>query len=122
MEYPARFPIRAAKPKVPRHHSRRSGPAWGSFRDLAVLLAEAVRALGFGARIVSGYLFDPQSDLVGSAGPGLTHAWTEIYVPGAGWTTFDPTNRSVGSKIHHCTSHFVQNPIPAQTSSSSKTS
>lgn len=71
---------------------------WGSCRDFAVLLAEAARTLGFGARIVSGYLFDPQDSLVGSAGPGSTHAWTEIYIPGAGWITFDPTNRSVGSK------------------------
>ncbi len=71
---------------------------WGSCRDFAVLLAEAARTLGFGARIVSGYLFDPENDRVGSAGSGSTHAWTEIYVPGAGWITFDPTNRSVGSK------------------------
>ncbi|WP_233092774.1 transglutaminase family protein [Paracoccus sp. IB05] len=71
---------------------------WGACRDFAVLLAEAVRVLGFGARIVSGYLFNPQNDLPGTAGPGSTHAWTEIYVPGAGWITFDPTNRSVGPK------------------------
>ena len=70
---------------------------WGSCRDFAILLAEAARVLGFGARIVSGYLYDPENDLVGSVGSGSTHAWTEIYVPGAGWITFDPTNRSVGS-------------------------
>lgn len=71
---------------------------WGSCRDFAVLLAEAARTLGFGVRIVSGYLFDPQDNLVGSAGPGSTHAWVEIFVPDAGWITFDPTNRSVGPK------------------------
>ncbi|APG49316.1 transglutaminase family protein [Phaeobacter porticola] len=70
---------------------------WGSCRDFAVLLAEAARRLGLGARIVSGYLSDPQTSLVGSAGSGSTHAWVEIFIPGAGWIAFDPTNRSVGS-------------------------
>ncbi len=69
---------------------------WGSCRDFAVLFAEAVRTLGFGARIVSGYLHDPQGSAIGSAGGGSTHAWAEVYVPGAGWITFDPTNRSIG--------------------------
>lgn len=69
---------------------------WGSCRDMAVLFIEAVRTLGFGARIVSGYLHNPSADGVGSAGAGTTHAWAEVYVPGAGWITFDPTNRSVG--------------------------
>ncbi|WP_407519067.1 transglutaminase family protein [Methylobacterium oryzisoli] len=68
----------------------------GSCRDLATLFVEAVRSLGFGARIVSGYLHDPTRSLVGSADAGSTHAWAEVYVPGAGWITFDPTNRSMG--------------------------
>ncbi|WP_333828803.1 transglutaminase family protein [Pararhodobacter sp.] len=70
---------------------------YGSCRDFAVLFAEAVRTLGFGARIVSGYLFDRSRDLVGSAGEGSTHAWVEVFVPGAGWIPFDPTNRAVGA-------------------------
>lgn len=69
---------------------------WGSCRDFAVLFVEAVRSLGFGARIVSGYLFNPDSSLVGSTDLGSTHAWAEVFVPGAGWITFDPTNRSMG--------------------------
>ena len=69
---------------------------WGSCRDFAVLFVEAARKLGFGARIVSGYLHDPNHDRVGSADAGSTHAWAEVFVPGAGWITFDPTNRSVG--------------------------
>ncbi len=71
----------------------------GSCRDFAVLFAEAARCLGFGARIVSGYLYIPDSDMgsmVGSSGAGATHAWAEVFVPGAGWIAFDPTNRLVG--------------------------
>ena len=68
----------------------------GSCRDFAILFAEAVRSLDIGARIVSGYLYDPQSTATGSSGSGSTHAWAEVYVPGAGWINFDPTNRSVG--------------------------
>lgn len=70
---------------------------WGSCRDFAVLFAEAVRTLGLGARIVSGYLFDPMQGLVGSAGQGSTHAWVEVFVPGAGWISFDPTNCAMGA-------------------------
>jgi transglutaminase-like putative cysteine protease len=70
---------------------------WGSCRDFAVLFAEAARTLGLGARIVSGYLYNPDQSSVGSSGGGSTHAWAEVYLPGAGWITFDPTNRSVGS-------------------------
>jgi transglutaminase-like putative cysteine protease len=69
---------------------------WGSCRDFAMLFVEAARSLGFGARIVSGYLYNPDRRLIGSADRGSTHAWAEVYVPGAGWITFDPTNRSVG--------------------------
>ncbi len=68
----------------------------GSCRDMAVLFVDAVRSLGFGARIVSGYLHDPDQCFVGSEGAGSTHAWAEVFVPGAGWIMFDPTNRSVG--------------------------
>jgi transglutaminase-like putative cysteine protease len=72
---------------------------WGSCRDLAVLLAEAARCLGLGARIVTGYLY---SHAVGSypsaaVGAGSTHAWAEIYVPGSGWIGYDPTNGTIGS-------------------------
>jgi transglutaminase-like putative cysteine protease len=69
---------------------------WRSCRDFAVLFAEAARSLGFGSRVVSGYLHNPAQDNRGSASAGSAHAWAEVYVPGAGWITFDPTNRSVG--------------------------
>jgi transglutaminase-like putative cysteine protease len=64
---------------------------WGSCRDLAVLLIEAARCLGFGARVVSGYLYNPSS-----IGAGATHAWADIYVPGSGWIAYDPTNGTIG--------------------------
>ena len=54
------------------------------------------RYQGFGARIVSGYLFVADAATIGSGDAGSTHAWAEVYVPGAGWVTFDPTNRNVG--------------------------
>lgn len=66
---------------------------WGSCRDLAVLFVEAARSLGLGARIISGYFYNPDQRSVPG---GSTHAWAEIYLPGAGWITFDPTNRGVG--------------------------
>jgi transglutaminase-like putative cysteine protease len=69
---------------------------WGSCRDFAVLFVEAARGLGFGARVVSGYLYHPDPVIATSLDAGSTHAWAEIFVPGAGWITFDPTNRGVG--------------------------
>ena len=70
---------------------------FGSCRDIATLFIEAVRSLGFGARAVSGYLHDPTRTLLGSADAGSTHAWAEVYLPGAGWITFDPTNKALGA-------------------------
>lgn len=69
---------------------------WGACRDFAVLFVEAARSLGFGARIVSGYLYNPDQGAAGIARNGSTHAWAEVYVPGAGWITFDPANRNTG--------------------------
>ena len=51
---------------------------WGSCRDFAVLFAEAARCLGFGARIVSGYLHNLEENLVSAAGAGSTHVWAEV--------------------------------------------
>lgn len=73
----------------------------GTCRDYAFLMMEAVRSLGFGARFVSGYLYDPKLDGQsedGTLGAGATHAWCEIYLPGAGWVEYDPTNALIGSE------------------------
>ena len=70
----------------------------GSCRDFAVLMMEGVRALGFAARFVSGYLYVPSSDRDRNVGGGNTHAWCQVYLPGAGWVEFDPTNGIVGNR------------------------
>lgn len=59
----------------------------GSCRDFASLFMDAVRHLGLAARFVSGYLHAEPS----SANYGSTHAWAEVFLPGAGWIGFDPT-------------------------------
>ena len=68
--------------------------ASGSCRDMAVLMMHGVRELGLAARFVSGYLYDPpegDAHLFNRA-VGSMHAWVEVYLPGAGWKGFDPTN------------------------------
>ncbi len=70
----------------------------GSCRDFAVLMAEAVRSLGFAARFASGYLYVPSDDPERALMGGHTHAWLQVYVPGAGWIDFDPTAGSVGNR------------------------
>jgi transglutaminase-like putative cysteine protease len=42
------------------------------------------------------HLYNPDQYMEGSRDAGSTHAWAEVYVPGAGWITFDSTNRSFG--------------------------
>lgn len=66
----------------------------GSCRDYAVLMMEAARLWGFGARFVTGYI------QMGEGQHGATHAWTEIYIPGAGWRGFDPTNNKLTGSEH----------------------
>jgi transglutaminase-like putative cysteine protease len=70
----------------------------GTCRDFALLMIEAVRSLGLAARFVTGYLYDPALDGEGPAleGAGATHAWVQVYLPGAGWIEFDPTNGLIG--------------------------
>jgi transglutaminase-like putative cysteine protease len=66
----------------------------GSCRDFAVLMMEAARCWGFGARFVTGYI------QMADGQHGATHAWTEVYVPGAGWRGFDPTNNKLVGAEH----------------------
>ena len=69
----------------------------GSCRDFALLMIEAVRSYGLAARFVSGYLYSPAKD-GGNVGGGATHAWVDVYLPGAGWIEYDPTNGIIGNR------------------------
>jgi len=68
----------------------------GSCRDLAWLFVAAARELGLAARFVSGYLYDAAAVAQG----GTTHAWAEVYLPGAGWKGFDPTIGALAGADH----------------------
>ena len=67
----------------------------GSCRDFALLFMQAAKCLGLAARFVSGYLHVPHL-----AEAGSTHAWAEIYLPGAGWLGFDPTTGDLVGADH----------------------
>jgi transglutaminase-like putative cysteine protease len=88
----------------------------GSCRDFAVLLIEAARSLGFGARVVTGYLYNPPTDgRPGAAiGAGSTHAWADIYVPGSGWIAYDPTNGTIngGNLIRVAVTRDISQAVP----------
>jgi transglutaminase-like putative cysteine protease len=70
----------------------------GTCRDFALLMMEVARSLGLAARFVTGYIYVPSRDGSGTLGGGSTHAWCEVYVPGAGWAEFDPTNGIIGNR------------------------
>jgi transglutaminase-like putative cysteine protease len=91
----------------------------GSCRDFALLMIEAARSLGVAARFASGYLaaaFEPEEQPEGGSAVdgahGATHAWAQVYLPGAGWIDFDPTSGSVG-KAALVTVAVVRDPAQA---------
>lgn len=72
----------------------------GTCRDFALLMMEGARSLGIASRFVTGYLYDAAIDGTAATDPppAYPHAWMEVYLPGAGWMEFDPTNGISGTE------------------------
>jgi transglutaminase-like putative cysteine protease len=71
----------------------------GVCQDYSHIVIALVRQLGIPCRYVSGYLFH-RAGVKTRSTEGATHAWVEAYLPGIGWTGFDPTNNTVAGEAH----------------------
>jgi transglutaminase-like putative cysteine protease len=94
LKYAMRFEIGTQPPTVTLE------TGGGTCRDYALLMMEGVRSLGIAAHFVTGYLYDLVLDTAdgGQEMHAYPHAWIEVYLPGAGWIEFDPTNGIIGTE------------------------
>jgi len=73
----------------------------GVCQDFAHLAIGCLRSLGLAARYVSGYLETrPPPGQPRLVGADASHAWLAVYLPGLGWTEFDPTNDCMAGEQH----------------------
>jgi transglutaminase-like putative cysteine protease len=98
-EIAARFSYRMREEPGVQSPATTLALASGSCRDFTALFIEACRHIGLASRFVSGYLYAPALE----AGNASTHAWAEVYLPGAGWKGFDPTSGEVTGNRHIAT-------------------
>jgi len=85
--------------------------ARGSCRDFAALMVELLRHHGLAARLVSGFLWEDETEELDRRAENALHAWVDTYLPGAGWVGLDPTNGVF------CDHHFIPTAVgltPAQ--------
>jgi len=73
----------------------------GCCRDVAVLMLAALRQAGVAARLAAGFVWEGDTAVADRRAESAMHAWVEAYLPGAGWTGFDPTNGVL------CDHHFL---------------
>lgn len=103
------FVLETREKGAPFHPDETYEGKTGSCRDLSWMQIQLLRNLGLAARFVSGYYYvdveDPQYEL---------HAWIEVFVPGAGWIGFDPSNGIATANMHIpvCSSVHYGNTMP----------
>lgn len=118
------FVVASREEGVPFEADKTFGLKKGSCRDLVWMQIQLLRTLGIASRFVSGYYYvdveDPQYEL---------HAWTEVFLPGAGWIGFDPSNGiitghthiAVASSCHHVNTMPVSGTVRGDATSELRT-
>lgn len=73
----------------------------GVCQDFAQFAIAALRSINLPAKYMSGYIETlPPEGKEKLFGVDASHAWFALYIPGAGWAEFDPTNNIVPKEQH----------------------